>query len=313
MAYVLGDDPNKPVSLGACLLWGDRLAQAQEQPLVSLQVFTHAGSAGTLARQASLLCASGRAPALSVGVVKETAILAAVPDDLPSVPDLGPDVWALAGLFNESGARAVDDHGRLVAEVAGLEVARVVSPDGRPVVEVGVGQADRELHQLVHRDLPADAALRRAVAMVATHRRPGARLHPLNRIARERWLRSVLVDDPSIVGLAALEPVPPLEPRETVLGSVPVGALGIGASSDGHDQDGAEKVVVVCSVGVDLDLAAAAADYRSRHTDPQADAPRLIVVVPEADRYPATEQLLGYLDDTEVVSVRAPWATTPTD
>jgi len=211
------------------------------------------------------------------------------------VPLLSSVEWALAGLISGAGARPVDDHGRLVAEVAGLEVARVVVVDGEVELQVGVGQADRELHSLVHFDMEPDTAMRRAVSAVLEHRRPGAALHPLGIMARERWIRSALVDEPSLVGALTLEPIPPLRPRETVLGNVPSAAMG-------RSETGA-SIVVVCSIGVDPDLVPEAADYRRRE-DAEAE---LVIVVPERDRYGVTERMVARLDRASLHTMVEPW------
>ena len=291
VAYLLFDGEQSIGLLGPALRWATR------ESVDRLVIITDPEPAGVLARRIGLFAPRSVAPgSVEIRSIKGTGSVPAVPSERLTPPDLGPDVWALAGLINESGARPVDDHGRLVAELAGLEVARVTRDDlGRPLIEVGVGQADRELHQLVHRELAPDTALRRAVAAVAVHRHADARPHPLNRVARERWLRSVLLDQPSLVGLVSLEAEPPLEPRATVLGNRPVAAKG-------RTVDGT-VVVVVCSSGVDLDLAPQGADYRNRIA-PDAS---LLVVVPHADRYPLTEELVGLIPNAELRSMAPPW------
>ena len=198
-----------------------------------------------------------------------------------------------AAVMAEAGARPVDDHGMLVAEVAGLEVARVVDASdesGGVNLDVGVGQADRELQAYVHGHLDDDTNLRRAIAAVVRDRHPGAAQHPLSRLARQRWLRSVLLDDPAPVGVAHLEPLPPLRPRTTLLGTEPAAAQGDG-------------VIVVCSVGVDLDLIPEAVDYRLRD-EPDAD---VIVVVPERDRHLVSGPPAAAAANLRVVSIPHPW------
>lgn len=215
--------------------------------------------------------------------------------ELMSPPELHRSAWELASIITEAGARAVDDHGRIVAEVAGLEVARIAQSVDQPVeIEVGVGEADRELHGLVHTAMDRDAAVRRAVATVAAERRKGS-MHPLSRMARERWLRSLLLDEPALIDATELEPVPPLRPRSTVLGNVPVAAVG--TRPDGS------TMIVVCSTGIDLDVVPEAADYRRRH-DPDAD---LVIVVPVRDRHPTTESLVAVTPRTELRTVDPPW------
>ena len=91
------------------------------------------------------------------------------------------------------------------------------------------------------------------------------------------------------------EPVAPLRPRHTLLGTQPVPAVG--RRADGS------AVVVVCSVGVEVDLAAEAADYRQRE-NPEAE---LIIVIPPRDRYPVVERLVERLDRASLVTIAPPW------
>ena len=212
----------------------------------------------------------------------------------PSIPA---DHWALAGLISEAGARPIDDHGILIGDVAGLEVCRVVSggdsSNGGPTIELGVGQADRDLHQLVHGKAELDSELRRIIGAVAQYRRPGSH-HPLTRVGRERWLRSVLLDDPGLVGAESLDPLVPLRSRRGLKTAEPVAA-------GGRRLDGRPLVVVTMS-GVDLDLVPEAADYRHRH-DPDA---ALVVAVPTRDLALSTT-LLPLVADSSAVALDPPW------
>ena len=271
--------------LGPAVIWALR---AKVDPLY---LVAEAADAGDLARRANGIVGLR----IEVLEVDGTDLKPATAAELPPVPVLDRPVWDLASIFSEAGARPVDDHGRVVAEVAGLEVARISSPDGGAAqIEVGVGEADRELHTLVHSSMDSDTAVRRAVAMVAAERRRGSH-HPLSRMARERWLRSMLLDDPHTIGLANLQALPPLRPRSTVLGQVPIAALGTR-----HD---GSAVVVVCSTGIDLDVVPEAMDYRRRDA-PGAD---LLIVVPERDVHATTTVLAALSPRTELVGVETPW------
>jgi hypothetical protein len=169
----------------------------------------------------------------------------------------------------------------------GLEVARVTH--GR--LEVGVGEADRELTAMLHGDLEPLDALERVVAIVQEHRRPDAPTHPLNQLVPERWLRWTLRNDPGRVGLDQLEPAPSPRPR-------------VGLRERDIACAVSPEVVLVCSVGVDLDLVPAAAEARLA-LDPDA---RLILAVPERDDHPATRALAGRLQHpAEVVAVSGDW------
>jgi hypothetical protein len=187
----------------------------------------------------------------------------------------------------------VNDHGVLVAEVAGLEVGRVVDGDDGPTIDVGVGQADRELNFLVHGGADPGGGLRRVIAAVAEYRSARSH-HPLTRVGRARWIRSWLLDDPTRIGAAGLEPLPPLRDRPGLLAAEPSAALGRRGTG--------EPLVVVSMAGIDLDLVPEAADHRHR-TGPAAD---LVIVVPRRDVGPGTA-LAEQLARAEVVTVVPPW------
>lgn len=270
---------------GPALIWALRSA------VDHLLIVAEAEHAGALARRVSSVGAFG----IDVLAVDGVDLVAVQLEPIAPPPVLSSEVWDLAPILSEAGARPVDDHGRVVGEVAGLEVARIDEPDGEPArIEVGVGEADRELHTLVHSNLEVGTAVRRAVAMVASERQRGS-MHPLTRMARERWIRSDLIDDPASVGLASLTAVAPLVARSTVLGNVPSAAVG-------ETLDG-ETVVVVCSSGIDLDVVPEAADYRQREAPDAA----LWIVVPERDRHAVTESLVDITRDCRLLSITPPW------
>ncbi|MEM7325768.1 MAG: hypothetical protein AAF531_21970 [Actinomycetota bacterium] len=275
-------------SLGPALRW------AGAQRADRLTVIGDPAAAGHLARRASLLTTP-----IDVWEAEGVAVTPATPEPARTPPALPEQHLAYRAVIAEAGARPIDDHGMLIAEVAGLEVARVVDtdedptrPDGaaRARLDVGVGQADRELQQYIHGHLDDDTNLRRAIAAVVRNRNPAAAAHPLSRLARQRWLRSVLLDDPSPIGTGGLTPVVPLRPRDTLLGTEPAAAAGDG-------------VIVICSVGVDLDLLPEAADYRDRE-NPDAE---LVVVVPERDRPMIVGSALQAVPALRVTSIELPW------
>lgn len=279
--------------LGPALRW------AVSKGASTLSLVAEAEVAGDLARRASLLASPSTAAGFEIGVWSASgpAVEPAEPSALPAPPELSDEHRRFASVIAEAGARPVDDHGLLVAEVAGLEVARVTDdPDGHgPRLAVGVGQADRELQGYIHGHLDDDANLRRAIVAVAHHRAVGSASHPLSRLSRHRWLRSMLIDDPGLIGLAGeLEPVAPLRPPLTLLSQEPVAARGPSA-------------VVVCSVGVDLDLLPEAVDYRHRE-NPGSE---LVVVVPERDRALVGGPLVDLVPGFRLVSIDAPWEARP--
>lgn len=285
--FLLGDDPKADTQirgLGSALIWGDK------HHVKELHVLVEADSAGDLARRAAAFTSE-----IHVWEIQGIKLVAAVPSDLAQPPELSAAVMAFAPTMIAAQTLPVDDHGRLVAEIAGLEVARVSVDEEGAYLEVGVGQADRELQMLVHGGLDRVEALERAVGMVLEYRRLNAPLHPLNRMARERWLRSEILNDPSLVGLASAEPLAPLRPRSTLLGTEPCAALGTNAQGD--------SVVIVCSVGVDVDLAADAADYRAR----TGGDLEILLVVPQSSQHPAVARTVELLDRVSFVSFPSPW------
>jgi hypothetical protein len=181
--------------------------------------------------------------------------------------------------------------------VLGLEVARMVGDDAEGWdLAVGVGDHDRDARREMRPGEDPAAALDRVVDLVRTWRSPGARLHPANRLAPERWLRSVVTSRPHLVGAAELVALaPPLE-RTDLRHRSPAPAAGT-------DLDG-RPLVVVCSTGVDIDLVPSAAD--SRLLDGRAA--RLVIVVPEGDDHPATRRLAARLaEPASVVTVSREW------
>jgi hypothetical protein len=280
-AWVLVDD-NPGRALGPALAW------ARQQGMSAVNVITDdAVAAGGLARRAALF-----ATAPSIWIAEGRSLVPAPPAALaaPAPPDAR--VLPLAALIEAAGATPVIEHGVLTGEVAGLEVCRaVVDPDtGAARLEVGVGAHDREAFQLIHGNVPPQEALTGVVAAVHEWRRQGAGPHALNRLARERLLRHSLVLDPAPVDAVALEAVPPPVPRTSLKDAVPCVAAGVGV-------DG-EPLVVVCSVGVDLDLVPFAADARLATGSSGA---RLLLAVPARDVIPVTTAMAAMLREPAVV------------
>ena len=289
--FLAVDDPR---AIGRALRW----ASANGLSTAHVLAERHAGD---LARRAALLddapLDDGGAPSLTIWQVDGANVEPAEqvpPTEPPAIPA---DHWALAGVISEAGARPIDDRGVLIGDVAGLEVCRVVAggddSNGSPTIELGVGQADRELHQLVHGKAGLDAELRRVISAVAQYRRPGSH-HPLARVGRERWLRAALLDDPGPVDAESLEPLVPLRSRRGLKVAEPCAAAG-------HLVQG-RPVVVVTMSGVDLDLVPEAADYRHRH-DPDA---ALVIAVPARDLALSTG-LLNRVANSTAVGLDPPW------
>ncbi len=222
-----------------------------------------------------------------------------------------PGAAEAAGLIAQlvdAGLDVVVEDGIVRGEVRGLEVARLVvwpvesGGDGLLHLEAGVGRFDRDAVAAMHQGEPPTATLARSVSLVRSERVPGGSTHPLARLARERWLRSVVLADPALVGAAQLRPVQTTVSRDNVRDVSPAAALGV--AIDGS------PLLVVCSTGADLGFVPIAADTRSW----LAPGARLVLAVPERDRLALLEHLADLLTEpADVVAVAAPWETTDLD
>ncbi|MEY2433482.1 MAG: hypothetical protein QOC92_3207 [Acidimicrobiaceae bacterium] len=255
---------------------GKAMAWARQQGLIDVHLFTE-DDAGVLARQASLFVDPPK-----IWWLNGADLHATDPEPLEPARPL-PDTPDLRELFEQVGLEVVHERDHVAGELRGLEVARVAG--GR--LEVGVGEADRELTAMLHGDLAPSEALERVVRIVQQHRHPDAPPHPLNQLVPERWMRWTLRHDPQRIGIDHLEPAPSPRPRVGLRERDIACAVGADA-------------VVVFSVGVDLDLVPAAAEARLA----LAPDARLMLVVPERDDHPVTRALAKRLQaPAEVVAL----------
>lgn len=278
-------------SLGGALAWAVR------HGATTLDLVADADT-GLLARRAQRLDLP-----VSVWFAQDRSLLRAVAEPLPEPLEPPIDHLELATVIKAAGATPNVEHGVVFGEVRGLEVCRVVDeptvghiaelgdvgPFSPPplqtapgvLLEVGVGTNDREAFRMIHGGLPTVEALASVVQSVITFRSDQAPQHPLNRLGQERYLRWQLEQDPSLIGLAHVEPAPPPVPRPNLKDPVPCVASGV--TVDGHPR------TVVCSVGVDLDLVGFVADVQT-----MTDTP-VVVALRERDAVAITTELLGLL------------------
>jgi hypothetical protein len=277
-----GEEPDR--ALGRALAWANQHGATEIDLLVD-------EAAGALARRASEFTIP-----ITVWWVQGRELHAVDPEPLaaPSPPDAR--AVALAPVLTAAGADVVIEDGVVKGEVLGLEVARVVLDGGDARIEVGVGRHDREAFAMVHGNLPAPEALAKVVAAAREHRSAGPVDHPLRRLVQERWLREIVLTEPAVVGAAALERVEVPVLRDSVKDVIPAAAAG----TDPHG----EPVIVVCSVGIDIDLVPIAADVRLQ-VNPAA---RLVLAVPERDDHHVTRALAALLRrPAEVVAIPGDW------
>jgi hypothetical protein len=183
-------------------------------------------------------------------------------------------VELFSGVITHAGAEPVVEHGVLRAEVLGLEVGRAeLDEDGVPQLSVGVGRHDRLAQAMMYGVAEVGRSLSEAVGAVRSYRRGDAGIHPANQLSPERWLRDLVVAQPGLADvddrLTAVSGT--IEPRLKV--PSPAYALG-------------PDVLVACTVGVDLDAVAAAADAALFH-----GVNRIRLLTPAGDDVPAIREL----------------------
>jgi hypothetical protein len=229
--------------LGGALAWSVR------RDATALHVVGEAGT-GVLARRAA-----GFTLPVHVWHLEGRVLLPAVAEPLAEPSPVSPAHRALAELIVAGGAEPVEEHGVLSGEVRGLEVCRVVDDpiSGATRLEVGVGAHDRETFQMLHGDRPTVEALADVVRAVDGHRSADTVHHPLTQLAASRLLRWRLVQHPALVGARELRPAEPPVARTNVKDHVPCVAVEVGA-------DAADRHVVVCTTGVDLEVVPYAVD-----------------------------------------------------
>ena len=287
-AWVLAED--EPArALGGALAWADRHGAREAIHLLA------AGAAGTLARRAT-----GFDRTIAVWAIEGTELAAqpAADEPLPPEPPIAPEVEAMCALFERAGAESIVEGGVLRAEVRGLEVARVEVDDDGPHLAVGVGKHDREAQREIRGRNQGFDELFEVVRIVAEHRVAEGAGHAAFHLSPERWLRSVVVRRPDLVGAKELRPVPSPVVREDLRMAAAAPAAGVDVDDD--------PVLVVCSVGTDVDLVPSAVDAWLA----DGREPRLVFCVPEGDDHRMTRDLVAALRaPAEIRTVPPEWRT----
>jgi len=232
------------------------------------------------------------APAIWRAVERTLHSVEAVAPEIASPPDCPASTAMLA----ERGLEVVADHGVWLGEINGLEVARVGKRDDECELDIGVGAYDQFASAALSVGRDDGATLDHVISMVRPHRVAGADPHPIGRLVRSRWLRSQVIAEPALVGLAALHPVPLLMARPGLVETQP--AAGIGTTSDGA------TVLAVFSTGIDLGVAETAAGLTALHKPD-----KILAVMPERDHHPRiVESLAALAVPGELVPLVGEWS-----
>ena len=262
------DDADRAVGRG--LLWARRAGVRELHILFSCD----RGHATRAARRGRLFRTR-----VEVWQVHGTELSAVAAEPLPPEPALDPRAERYRQVLGDAGAEPVVEWGTLFGDVWGLEVARVQPGEGDVWLGVGVTKEDRLTHRLVWGDDPGVDAVRSVVDQVRRTRETGDLSHPLNQLARERWLRAWLVQEPDQVGARRLAPVSPPVPRADDV------RLRAPAPASGSGLDG-EPLLVVCTVGVDTEAVPVAVELADAVAGRSGALPRLVLAMPAADDHP---------------------------
>ena len=201
----------------------------------------------------------------------------------------------LATELEKFDCRVLEEHGRIRAEVHGIEVARVVQvEDDLFEINVGVGEYDQSAHNTLNWNSGIEQNLEEVIATVRKFRSKQGAPHPLNRALRSRWLMSEAVSNPSLLGLEQLDFVESLLPARDALRNEPCSALG---------KKGKSVALVLAAAGMDLSLVPQAAGQIHRH---KPDS--LIFLLPEQDQHPAIfRQARHLLIEPTFMMIEEPW------
>ena len=275
--WTLASGEAPKASLGTAVLQAGR-HEGPDGPVPTVVCVDDRDVARTLARRATALD-----PSPEVRWIDGRTLVVAEPAESP-VPstEVAPPA-DFDDLCRGVGVEPVLEHGIWRGEVLGLEVVRVVDdPDVGSMVQIGVGRFDREAATLMQGGRSDAETEPGRPQRPAPRRRTGAGAHPLETLARERWIRRDLCAAPEVVGLADLAPVDPADERPNLRDPSPAPAVGTGP--------GGERVLVVCSVGVDLHLLGATCELVLR------EAPdRVAVALPARDVLAPVERAVARL------------------
>jgi hypothetical protein len=273
-AWALVDDTDPARGFARALLW------ALHRDVAEVHVLSEDSPAlGAAARQGACF----RTPVTVWGVSgAELAQVEVVP--LPAEPPLDPRAQPFIPVIESAGAEAVIEWGTLSAEVLGLEVGRVCTDSDGAWLEVGIGKHDRLGHRLLWGNQASVEALSSVVDVAIEARRSGDLAHPLNQLARERWLRRCVLDCPDLIDALRLRPVAPPTPRRDL--GVPLLAPVTGTDSEGG------ALLAACSVGFDPTFVPMAAELHAWRAD---QITSLVLVLPSRDLRPLIRRAIGDL------------------
>lgn len=293
--WILCEEPN-----GSCLISSIALAQKQKADQIYLFVPSPATS---LARWASHFASLK----IQIWQFSKTSCEIVPPTELeyPAPLVFDPDVFIEA--IEKTGAVGLVQDGILIADVKGLEVARVIQgPDLQFHLMVGVGRNDRDAHAIMNPDSDPVDLLSKVVKEVLVYRKPDISLRLENTLCGQNWLRYVVLNDPSLIGASTLSP--------SFIPGQQIGPSSSGpALAGGFDQKGA-PMGAIFSVGIDPQIILSAIDARITlardffDNKYQPSDINILVVVPQGDDHPFITKLVNLLHPkVDLITVPKRW------
>lgn len=287
--WILCEQPD-----GSCLL--SSVALAQKQKAEQIYIFVSSPTT-SLARWASYFVSLK----IQIWYFDKTSAQVLLPTDLEPPAPLVFDPNGFVEEIEKAGARSLIQDGILIADVKGLEVARVVQdPDLQFRLRVGVGRNDRQGHAIMNPDAKTSDLLPRVVKEILTYRKPGIPLRKENTLCSQNWLRHIVINNPSLIGASSLSP-----------SFIPGYLVGPNSTSPavagGFDKDGS-PIGAIFYVGIDPQIILSAIDVRISlardffNNKYRPDDINILIVIPQGDDHPFITKLANLLHPKPIVT-----------
>ena len=201
-------------------------------------------------------------------------------------------------ILERNNCDVLTEHGILKAYVKGLEVAQVLEDENKVGhLQVGVGIYDQEAHKLVDRSTQIDTKLQEIIDEVLKYRNKESIPHPLNRLARGKWLIHELTETHKEYGLENFQQIPS-----------PIGSTKISENFPAFAtaRAGSSLILCVSYAGADLKAVTAAAQLL-----PATSADEIWFFHPPMDKHKAIQRQAEHLKvPAKFMPINEPWPTT---
>ena len=203
----------------------------------------------------------------------------------------------IRSLLEHNNCRIVFEHGKVKAEVRGLEVAEVVlDQNGENQIQVGVGIYDQEAHKIINSNEAIETTLLRAIEDILKFRHKESRPHPLNRVARSKWLIHEFINSYKHFGFNEIQYVASPNLPMNISHGLPASAIG---------KRDSKEIIVTAFAGADLEAVPTAAQLLEAYS-----ADEIWLIHTAIDTYPAIQRQATHLRvPVSFIEVEAPWPT----